>query len=80
MQSARGEPVARTGPEGRNRCRLDPRFGLCRNVISVRATQSAVGRPLLPGDLDSRFEVALLRAGGPANRAHRLARKAGASK
>src|SRR5690606_32569342 len=65
MKSARGEPVARTGPEGQNRFRLDPRVGLYRIVISVWASQSAVGALLLSGSLVPEFEVSLLCCRGP---------------
>jgi hypothetical protein len=61
MRSARGEPVARTGPEGQNGYRLDPRVGLYRIFISASSSQSAVGVPLLSGSLASRFEGPLVR-------------------
>src|SRR5690606_7114517 len=65
MKSARGEPVAQTGPAGQNSYRLDPRVGLYRVVISVWASQSAVGALLLSGSLVSEFEVSLLCCRGP---------------
>jgi hypothetical protein len=64
MSSARGEPVARSGPEGQEGHRLDPR-GPYRIVISGSSSQSAVGGVLLSGSFESRFEVLLPRGDSP---------------
>jgi len=65
MKSARGEPVARTGLEGQNSYRLDPRVGLYRIVIIVVLVAVGGGGLFFSGCFGFRLEGDLVSSHGP---------------